>query len=77
MGIALDFLVGLMMSLVTLMFPKMEFLFPFSLPDPIGLVTEPEMDWNGVNDGASGRNLGPDVEKLKSVCPGEKDGAVA
>src|SRR5687767_10196575 len=74
---ALDFLTGLMMSLVLIsMLPKIELRLPtLSLPDTVGLVTDPDNDWNGVNAGASGLNLGPEVEKLKSLWPGEKDGA--
>ena len=41
----------------------------------IGLVSEVESEC-GVKAGASGRNFGPDAEKLNSLCPGEKTGAL-
>lgn len=82
MGIAFDFFAGLTMSMLCrskLMLPKIELggSAALSLPDIGGLVTDPERDWSGVKAGASGRNLGPAVEKLKSLWPGEKDGAFA
>jgi hypothetical protein len=41
----------------------------------IALVRELESEW-GVKAGASGRNLGPEDEKLNSLRPGEKTGAL-
>ena len=46
-------------------------MLPLSAPDIIGLVIELDSEW-GVNDGASGRNLGPELEKLNSLWRGEK-----
>jgi hypothetical protein len=73
----LDFLVGLMMSEADRsILPKMELalLLPLSAPD-IGLVIEVESEF-GMNAGASGRNLGPALEKLKSLRPGAKAGVL-
>ncbi|KAL1835856.1 hypothetical protein VTK73DRAFT_5292 [Phialemonium thermophilum] len=71
MGMALDFLAGLTMSAAPMsMGPKME-LPPWLLSPPPD-TTELEMEWRGVKAGASGRNLGPETEKLKSLCAGEK-----
>ncbi len=76
MGIALDFLTGLTNSeLLKSMLPKIELplLLPLSNTRQRLLI---ELDglccWNGLKTGASGRNLGPDAEKLNSLWPGEK-----
>ncbi len=51
--------------------PKMDDLGP-SLPEP----TESEnVEFKGVNAGASGRKLGPEAEKLNSLWPGVNAGA--
>jgi len=78
-GMALLFLGGLTTSeRLRSILPKMELvrLPTLSLPDT-GLVTESETLPKGVKAGASGRNFGPEAEKLNSLWPGEKTGAAA
>lgn len=82
-GIALDCFAGFTMlgnGRPRSMFPKMELdILPLSLPDSIGDVTEPETEKEciGVKDGAPGLKVGaPAAEKLNSLDPGEKTGAL-
>jgi len=78
MGIALDFFAGVMVSGAGISIPpKMEpdRLPPLSEPENGLVIVSENAPPNGVNEGASGRNLGPDDEKLKSLW-GEKTGAL-
>src|SRR5438045_9425043 len=76
-GTAFDFFVGLTMPIrfVKSNLPKID-RRGSKVSDPdCPLPTESAMDVFGVNAGASGRNEGPDEEKLKSLWPGVKAGA--
>jgi hypothetical protein len=64
-------------ELLRSMLPKIDppLLLNDSAPDT-GLLIEPATDVGGMKAGASGRNLGPKLGKLKSLCLGENTGAL-